>query len=322
MVQLLIDGFIQMKCEGTSTFMANADMVTPGAIRFLWLVLILASCASVAGNVTHAVLVAPEGTVVLAAVAALVAPAVLLAATHTVALLVRARADSGATYWCALLMTLALAGAAFVLSFDALRDLAVTVGVDPRIAWLWPVLIDVSIAQSTTALLSLTRRVAPARVSNTAAPSALGAQSVAVEPLSPAPVLVDQQAPRRSPSVVPARVPAGVNVGAAATAGASDARSSQRGSVGASAAPNVVPLDRLGGGVDARWAELAQRLVDERKTKLSAETVEQVLVLLSRKMSKAHICSQLGVHHTVVRRLQDALDTYLNEHRELAVARG
>jgi Protein of unknown function (DUF2637) len=42
-----------------------------------------------------------------------------------------------------------------VLSFDALRDLAVSLGFHPDTAWLWPVAIDVSIAQSTLALLTL-----------------------------------------------------------------------------------------------------------------------------------------------------------------------
>jgi hypothetical protein len=99
---------------------------------------------SVTGNVAHAVLQAPAGAVVLAAGAALVPPVVLLAATHSVALLVRTRAG-GLTYWCALAMTLALAACAFVLSFDALRSLAVTLGLPDSIAWLWPCAMDVAI---------------------------------------------------------------------------------------------------------------------------------------------------------------------------------
>ena len=55
---------------------------------------------SVTGNVAHAILAAPAHTLALAAVAALVPPVVLLAATHSVAVLVRTRAG-GATY-CAL----------------------------------------------------------------------------------------------------------------------------------------------------------------------------------------------------------------------------
>ena len=55
-------------------------------------------------------------------------------------------------------MTLALAACAFVLSFDALRSLAITLGLPVSIAWLWPCAIDVAIAQATLCLLSLSRR--------------------------------------------------------------------------------------------------------------------------------------------------------------------
>lgn len=129
-----------------------------GAVRFFWAWLFVAAAMSVAGNVTHAVLNTSGETVELAAAAAaVVPPAVLLGSTHSVAVLVRAR-RVGVTYWCALTMTIALAGCAFVLSFDALRDLAVGLGFRPGRAWLWPVAIDVSIAQSTLALLTLAPR--------------------------------------------------------------------------------------------------------------------------------------------------------------------
>jgi hypothetical protein len=133
---------------------AAGDATRRGAVRFFWTWLILATSVSVAGNVAHAVLTAPSGTVRLAAAAAVVPPAVLLGSTHSVALLVRTR-RAGLNYWCALAMTIALAGCAFVLSFDALRDLAVALGMLPDRAWLWPVAIDVSIANSTLSLLSL-----------------------------------------------------------------------------------------------------------------------------------------------------------------------
>jgi hypothetical protein len=53
-----------------------------------------------------------------------------------------------------------------VLSFDALRSLAITLGLPDSIAWLWPCAIDVAIAQATLCLLSLSRHggdVMPAR---------------------------------------------------------------------------------------------------------------------------------------------------------------
>jgi uncharacterized protein DUF2637 len=132
----------------------GAEADTRSATRFFWEWLFVATSMSVAGNVMHAIMSAPRGTVALAAAAAVVPPAVLLGSTHSVALLIKTR-RLGVTYWCALLMTVALAGCAFVLSFDALRDLAVSLGFHPSRAWLWPVAIDVSIAQSTLALLTL-----------------------------------------------------------------------------------------------------------------------------------------------------------------------
>jgi hypothetical protein len=75
-----------------------------GAATFFWTWLIVATSMSVTGNVAHAVLHAATGTVALAAGAALVPPLVLLAATDSIAVLVRTRAG-GLTYWCALLMT-------------------------------------------------------------------------------------------------------------------------------------------------------------------------------------------------------------------------
>jgi hypothetical protein len=126
------------------------------AARFFWGWLVTATVMSVTGNVAHAVLGAHAAPVWPAAGAALVPPTVLLAATHSMALLVRTR-TGGLTYWSALAMTLALASFAFVLSFDALRSLAVTLGLAPAIAWLWPCAIDVGIAHATLCLLSVTR---------------------------------------------------------------------------------------------------------------------------------------------------------------------
>lgn len=126
------------------------------AVRFFWCALFAASAASIAANVVHALLNASMGNTGIAAGAAVVPPAVLLGATHGVSLLVRAR-TAGWAYWCALVMTIALAGCAFGLSFDALRDLAHRyAGYSEWAAVLWPLSIDLSIAVSTLALLALT----------------------------------------------------------------------------------------------------------------------------------------------------------------------
>lgn len=61
-----------------------------------------------------------------------------------------------AAYRAALSITVAVALAAFVLSFAALRDLAVVwAGIAPAFAWLVPVVVDLSITGSTIALLAL-----------------------------------------------------------------------------------------------------------------------------------------------------------------------
>lgn len=146
--------------------------------RFFWTVLILATLASIGGNVTHALLKANSGPLVaVAAAVAMVPPIVLLAATHSVGLLVRTR-STGPIYWAALAMTVGLAGCAFALSFDSLWELAVNAGVRRGIAWLWPLSIDVSIAQATLALLSLTRR----RATQQAASATNSSQTAATPP--------------------------------------------------------------------------------------------------------------------------------------------
>ena len=85
-------------------------------------------------------------------------PLVLLGSTEGLSLLVKVRRRPTLTYWAALAMTLLLALAAFRLSFDALRDLAVLCGLRPSLAWLWPLVVDVTITQATVSLLALSRQ--------------------------------------------------------------------------------------------------------------------------------------------------------------------
>jgi len=127
------------------------------AVRFFWTVLIAATAASLAGNAVHATLHATSAPLGVAALVATAPPLVLLASTEGVSLLLRTRRRGTATHWCALAMTVLLAMCAFVLSFDALRDLAIRSGIPAQLAWLWPIAVDVTIAQSTVALLSLSR---------------------------------------------------------------------------------------------------------------------------------------------------------------------
>ncbi|MGW5923835.1 DUF2637 domain-containing protein [Nocardia fluminea] len=57
--------------------------------------------------------------------------------------------------WSAVLIVLVIGGAAFVLSFAALRDLAIRAHTPKELAWLFPVIVDGTIIQATIAVLAL-----------------------------------------------------------------------------------------------------------------------------------------------------------------------
>ncbi|GAA3844811.1 DUF2637 domain-containing protein [Brevibacterium casei] len=59
--------------------------------------------------------------------------------------------------------TLGLAGAAFVLSFTALRDLAALAGIPAAQSWLWPLVVDGVILEATISVVALRNATARAR---------------------------------------------------------------------------------------------------------------------------------------------------------------
>ncbi|WNM69596.1 membrane protein [Mycobacterium phage Syra333] len=125
------------------------------ATRFFRGWLAAGTAASILGNVVHALLDDGAGSPVVAAALAAVAPLALLGATHGVHKLVQSRIVGGA-YTASLWITVAVASSAFALSFAALRELAIVWGgVAPAIAFLVPLVIDLSITGSTIALLAL-----------------------------------------------------------------------------------------------------------------------------------------------------------------------
>jgi hypothetical protein len=260
-----------------------------GAARFFWLWLIVATAMSVTGNVAHALLHAQAGTVALAAGAAFVPPLVLLAATHSVAVLVRTRAG-GLTYWCALTMTLALASCAFVLSFDALRSLAVTLGLPQTIAWLWPCAIDVAIAQATLCLLSLSRRATEAAVND-----------VAVEVISTTAV------PRHDfPPAAPVRPQRGRG---AAEHGSDRNGSSLRAPDNESAGSASAAVSPVHTASVERWQPVAESLVREGVTSKDPQLVATILAQREAGVLPSVIGRHHNVHHTTVRRILSAAQT-------------
>ncbi|WP_324192977.1 MULTISPECIES: DUF2637 domain-containing protein [Nocardia] len=129
-------------------------MRTDRAHVFFWTELCIAAGVSVIGNATQAVL-HTTALPVVAATVAVIPPLALLAAVHGVALLARADTVSLAARRAATALTVVIAGGAFWLSFTALRALAVTAGVPAGEAWLWPLIVEGSMTQSSLALLIL-----------------------------------------------------------------------------------------------------------------------------------------------------------------------
>jgi hypothetical protein len=155
------------------------------AVRFFWSLLIGATVISLLGNVTHAVL--PYIPHVLIQIgAAAVPPIVLLAAVHGIALAVRAGA-SGWVYYCAIGAVAAIGLGAFAMSFLALQDLMRAIGYSPKTAWVFPVIIDTTLAVCTLMLVALgdkpARRAARVAIQTAAAQKAASTalQSATVE---------------------------------------------------------------------------------------------------------------------------------------------
>jgi hypothetical protein len=256
----------------------------------MWL--ILATSMSIMGNVTHAVLHAAVGTVGLAAGAALVPPVVLLASTHSVAVLVRTRAG-GFTYWCALMMTVALAACAFVLSFDALRSLAITLGVPPAIAWLWPCAIDVAIAQATLCLLSLSRRGA----AGGSAVSAQSSKEAGDTSVASAQVVASSPAARAPNSAI---IDAGAN-GQACKRNGTPSRLGPP--VAAASATDIADTDAL-----QRWKRIAESIVREGITSKDSGLVATILAQREAGVPPSTIGRTCKVHHTTVGRILSAAE--------------
>jgi len=146
--------------RGGSTAACAEPTRTSRAHVFFWTELCAAAGVSVVGNATQAVL----HTTVLPAIAAAVAvipPLALLASIHGVALLTRADTVSSTSRRAATTLTVVIAGAAFWMSFPALRSLAVIAGVPAAEAWLWPLIVEGSMTQSTIALLTLAHAQRP-----------------------------------------------------------------------------------------------------------------------------------------------------------------
>lgn len=301
---------------------AAADDVHRRASVFFLGWLVLAASMSLAGNVCHALLIAPTESRWLAAFAALVPPVVLLAATHSASWLVRAR-SAGGVYRASLALTAALAAGSFALSFDALRSFAVMLGIRDSLAWIWPAVIDVAIAHATLCLLSLNRdrrgtpgsgedaAPCPGSVSPDEHDPVLRGEQLNRNRVMPAGQTTSMVSPRggetercaddrgepvaaspRPESAVSDEVgPAGHGVAAAAAA---------PGTPGAD--PRLIGRSDAGPAV-SNWMPVAELLVRDGVTSKSAPLVATILAENAAGTPPSTIGRRHKVHHTTVSRI-------------------
>jgi hypothetical protein len=285
---------------------AIIDGATRSARRFYWIWLVFATSVSVLGNIAHALLVAPDAVRLLAAVASAVPPAFVVGSTHSVALSLRMR-QFALIYVLGLLMTIGVAACAFVLSFDALHALAVMLGLPSGTAWLFPIAIDVSIAQATFGLLSPTpagtwsdaeRSIAP---EGHTATTSQGRTSGGVRSPSQPTALVtinkgtapDDRGHQRSPAIQDLAVAL--------------PKSLPTGSLPASKRSSTAPSGSHDAAIEmselVRWKLTADELVRNGTTSKDSETVAAILAEHTAGTPPSTISRRRRVHHSTVGRI-------------------
>lgn len=270
----------------TATRLTAADLAHRHhrrAVRFFWAWLMLSTCVSLVGNVAHSWILAKPGTQWLAMGVAVVPPTVLLLAVHGLAALAKA-STSGHTYRVALAATAALALGAFLLSFVALRDLAVIAGIRPELAPVLPLVIDLAVGVATLALVAVGDK--PARRSRNAP---RGADAVA-------PFTARSASPNRGRPTAPSASQVAVERPGTAM------RNAQGAAVGA----------------EESTRDLAAELVAMKVTRQPVDVVMQILAAHHAGDPPNRIAKSMGVHHSAVSRVIEA--SAVRRQRELEAA--
>ncbi|ORA55859.1 DUF2637 domain-containing protein [Mycobacteroides franklinii] len=253
------------------------------ATRFFWSWLAGATAVSLAGNVVHAALTASPSTRWLAAAVAAVPPTVLLASVHGIAVLAKTSA-SGRVYRAAVVATTGLAAGAFLLSFVALRDLAVLAHIPRQLAFVLPLVIDLAIGVATLALVAVgdkpTRRVSQ----RAAQPQVSNHRATSTAP-RPTPATASSPAPAAPRSTTPAAPTAPRSASPSAPQGSPDATTP---------APEVVAL--------------AERIVESRAVRQPVSVVARILELGESESRKNVLADRAGVHHSVVSKVLESAE--------------
>lgn len=273
--------------------------------RYWGWTLTAAVAVSVAGNVGHALLTATPALRGYAAVAAALPPLALLVVTeglaHSVGHGVRRW-----TYRAGMAGAVVIALLAFVLSFAALRDLAIALGQPAVVAAGWPLLADATIAVSSVMLLAV-RPVATTTAGKPAATTSITADTVSapVTPGGPATGTASAADP-----VADSHHPVGTPPGAAhqpvpaptVNCGDAVARAELHLVTGDDGASGVA--DHRGGGHDRHMMVARAALAAGVVVKPAAPVVAEALRLRDAGESQRAVAAQLGIDRSVVARLE------------------
>lgn len=253
-------------------------------MRFFWVVLIGASAASITGNALHAIVQAEHVAPALAAAVATAPPLVLLGSTEGLSLLIKVHRRPNLTFWAALIMTLLLGVGAFRLSFDALCNLAIRCGIRPSLAWLWPLIIDVTTAQATVALVALTRL----HHSTAQAPTAGAHDNDA-----------DDDHDHQSMDLAPPATP--LPVRAASATKLDSAKQPHEVTRSLPVGPKPEPVTAAAARDPHDRA--VRTVVASKRTKQPPEVIEAVIRLHAAGQRPGEISDELKLHHTTVNRI-------------------
>jgi len=266
--------------------------------------LVCATAGSTAGNIAHAWTHPSTVTAGGAILAAAIPPLALLSLTHLAGMWSRI-SGRGVVYWCFLLAVACIAAAAFRLSFDALRSLAVQYGYGHADAALFPLILDGLIAVCTLGLVMLSRIEAPHRD--------------AADAHRDAPA-VDRDAGSTSTDAASAAGEAGAGrTGDAVQRDAvlhhGDAPKTQlcttavrNGAVATHRSAGAAAVHLGGAAPDAPDAhrELARHLVDSGRTTVQRELVQVVLARTAAGESSRAVAAKTGLSPSSVQRIVKA----------------
>ncbi|MFC6130233.1 DUF2637 domain-containing protein [Mycolicibacterium llatzerense] len=306
--------------------------------RAWWRAVLVASVTiSISGNVYHALLTAPDGLRIPAAIMSALPPLAVFGVTEGLMRSAGAGVRTGA-YWAGVAGGVGIALIAFVLSFWALRSLAVMMGEPPGVAAGIPLLADLLVAVSSVMLLSFRPMNSaaavdvptlddvvvephPARAVHafTAAPIAAAeapaapaaAETTAVSVPAPQPVEREPAPKTMSPPPIPLRAPEPVSPASVVEPEPAAAPVPQAADRRADVPRGVTPITAARTSIDrnGHYMTMAKDLMSNGlRVRRGPELVAKVLHDRDNGMNPTAMAEAHEVHHSVVTRILAAAD--------------